>query len=196
MTGAQLHMTHLRLKFGSYCQVAEDVTPRNSLAARTRAAISMGPSGNLSGGHRFLALDTGQMIVRNRWKELPMPTAVIDRVNVLGRTERSLLVFTDRQGRVIGVGAFSALASFMQPRWILTSIVVAVIWALMYKSRKVQALILVGVVGVMALAPAILLQRNIQSIDKAVISTNLGVTMVVRASTWTLSSWFGRPLNA
>ena len=40
--------------------------------------------------------------MRNRWKELPMPTAVIDRVNVLGRTERSLLVFTDCQGRVIG----------------------------------------------------------------------------------------------
>jgi hypothetical protein len=31
-----------------------------------------------------------------------MPTAVIDRVNVLGRTESLLLVFTDRQGRVIG----------------------------------------------------------------------------------------------
>ena len=31
-----------------------------------------------------------------------MPTAVIDRVNVLGCAERSLLVFTDRQGRVIG----------------------------------------------------------------------------------------------
>jgi hypothetical protein len=102
MTGAQLHMNHLRLKFGSYCQVAEDVTPRNSLAARTCAAISMGPSGNLSGGHRFLALDTRKMIVRNRWKELPMPTAVIDRVNVLGRAERSLLVFTDDQGRAIG----------------------------------------------------------------------------------------------
>ena len=62
----------------------------------------MGPSGNLSGGQRFLALDTGKLIVRNRWKELPMPSAVIDRVNVLGRTERSMLVFTDRLGRVIG----------------------------------------------------------------------------------------------
>ena len=102
MTGAQLHMNQLQLKFGTYCQVGEDVTPRNSLAARTRAAISLGPSGNLSGGHRFLALDTGKTIVRNRWKELPMPAAVIDRVNVLGRAERSMLVFTDRQGRVIG----------------------------------------------------------------------------------------------
>jgi len=79
--------------------------------------------------------------------------------------------------RVIGVGAFSALASFMQPRWILTTIVIAIVWALMYKSRKVQALILVGVIGVMTIAPAILMQRNIASIDKAVISTNLGVTM-------------------
>ena len=50
----------------------------------------------------YHAKNTGKMIVRNCWKELPMPTAVIDRVNVLGRAERSLLVFTDRQGRAIG----------------------------------------------------------------------------------------------
>ena len=68
MTGVQLHMSQLQLKFGSYCQVAEDITPRNSLAAHTRGAISMGPSGNLSGGQCFLALDTGKMIVRIRWK--------------------------------------------------------------------------------------------------------------------------------
>ena len=95
MTGAKLHMSQLQLKFGSYCQVAEDVTPRNSLAARTRGAISMGPSGNLSGEQRFLALDTDKLIVRNCWKELPMPSAVIDRVNVLGRAEHSMLVLTD-----------------------------------------------------------------------------------------------------
>ena len=35
MNGTRLHMNQLQLKFGSYCQVAEDVTPRNSLAART-----------------------------------------------------------------------------------------------------------------------------------------------------------------
>ncbi len=76
----------------------EDVSPRNSLAARTRGAISMGPSGNLSGGQRFLALDTGKMIVRNCWKELTMPLAVINRVNLLGHAKRSLLVFTDHHG--------------------------------------------------------------------------------------------------
>jgi hypothetical protein len=102
MTDAQLHMSQLQLKFGSYCQVVEDVTPCNSLAACTRRAISMGPSGNLSRGQFFLALDTGKMIVRNRWKELPMPLAVINRVNVLGRAKCSLLVFTDHLGRVVG----------------------------------------------------------------------------------------------
>jgi hypothetical protein len=48
MTGAKLHVIQLQLKFGSYCQVAEDVTPHNSLAARKRGAILMGLSENLS----------------------------------------------------------------------------------------------------------------------------------------------------
>ena len=82
---------------------------------------------------------------------------------------------------IVGVGGFSALASFMQPRWVLTSLVIACAWALMHKNRKVQAVILVGVIGFMAIAPAILIQRNIQSIGKAVISTNLGITMQLGA---------------
>jgi hypothetical protein len=102
MNGTRLHMNQLQLKFGSHCEVAEDVNPCNSLAARTPGAISIGPSGNLSGGQHFVALDTGKLIVRNCWKELPMPSAVIDRVNVLGHSKWSMLVFTDRLGRVIG----------------------------------------------------------------------------------------------
>lgn len=82
---------------------------------------------------------------------------------------------------IIGVGAFSALASFIQPRWILTSIVIAVVWTLMYKSHKVQAAILVGVIGVMGIAPALVIQRNIQSVDSAVIATILGSNMSVGA---------------
>jgi hypothetical protein len=98
MSGAQLHMSQLQLKFGSYYQVLEDVTPHNSLAAHMPGAISMGPSGNLSGGQRFFALDTGKLIVRNHWKELPLPLAIIKWVNVLGRAKCSLLVFTDCLG--------------------------------------------------------------------------------------------------
>jgi hypothetical protein len=56
MTDHRLHADDLRLGFGTYCQVAEHVEPRNSLGPRTRAAISLGNSGNLSGGQVFLAL--------------------------------------------------------------------------------------------------------------------------------------------
>ena len=82
---------------------------------------------------------------------------------------------------IVGVGGFSALASFMQPRWVLTSIVIACVWAFIYKSRKIQFAILAGVIGIMATAPAILIQRNIQSTGHAVISTNLGITMQLGA---------------
>ena len=110
---------------------------------------------------------------------------------VVGLIIKSLQSPNDRRLviRVLGVGGFSALATFMQPRWILTSIVIAVVWALMSKSRKVQALILVGVIGVMAIAPAILIQRNVASIDKAVISTNLGVTMKLGAGPQTTGGY-------
>ncbi len=102
---------------------------------------------------------------------------------VVGLIIKSVQSPHDRQFvlRVISAGFFSALATLMQPRWILTSIVIALIWALITKGRKAQALILVGVVGIMALAPAIMIDRNVRSIDKAVISTNLGVTMRIGA---------------
>lgn len=82
---------------------------------------------------------------------------------------------------IVSVGIFSALTSFVQPRWILTSIVIAIIWALMFKNRKVQAGIVLGVIGIMSIAPAVIVQRNIQSVDKAVVATILGGNMAVGA---------------
>ena len=51
MSGEVLeYKQHLRLQIGQYCQVHEEELPRNSQVARTRGAISFGPSGNLQGG--------------------------------------------------------------------------------------------------------------------------------------------------
>jgi hypothetical protein len=47
MINRRLHANNLRLTFGSYAQVAENVEPRNSLAPRPRAAILLGSSGSL-----------------------------------------------------------------------------------------------------------------------------------------------------
>ena len=82
---------------------------------------------------------------------------------------------------VFGVGFFSALATFMQPRWMLTSVVIAIIWSLMMTSRKQQAFVLTAVIAVTAIAPLALIQRNAVSIQKNIISTNLGVTMSIGA---------------
>lgn len=82
---------------------------------------------------------------------------------------------------IFGVGFFAALASFMQPRWLLTSLVIAVVWALTTATRKNQALILTVVVGVMAIAPLSLIQRNAVAFQKNIISTNLGITMSIGA---------------
>ena len=72
MTDCRLHVKDLCLEFGTYCQVAEHVEPRNSLAPRTRAAILLGNSGNLSGGQVFLALDTGHTITQHQWVVLSL----------------------------------------------------------------------------------------------------------------------------
>ena len=92
---------------------------------------------------------------------------------------------------ILGVGAFSALAAFIQPRWILTSIVIAIVWALMHKGPKVQAAIVVGVIAIMAIAPALTVQRNVHSVHKAVLATILGSNMAIGAGDET-SGGYGR----
>ncbi len=62
----------------------------------------MGNTDKLSGGLLFLALDSGQTIVRHQWVVLPVSPAVIDCVNLLGKNEPCILTFTNRHGQDIG----------------------------------------------------------------------------------------------
>ena len=104
MSGETLdYKKHLRLQIGQYCQVHEEDTLRNSLRPRTKGAISLGPSGNLQGGFKFMALNTGKKIIQRSWDVIPMPDTVITRVNTLGNDQPEQLIFTDRHGRLIGV---------------------------------------------------------------------------------------------
>jgi hypothetical protein len=93
---------HLSLQLGQYCQVHEEDNPRNSQIARTKGAISLGTSGNLQGGFKFMALNSGKKIVRRSWDVIPMPDLVINRVNALGRDQPQHMTFTDRHGCLIG----------------------------------------------------------------------------------------------
>jgi hypothetical protein len=103
MTGVGLDSKkHFRVPFGNYCQVHEEDKPRNSMLPRTAGAICLGHSGNLQGGHKFLCLRSGRLIVRYNWTPLPMPDEVLDRVNLLGADQPEQLIFADRRGRTLG----------------------------------------------------------------------------------------------
>jgi hypothetical protein len=103
MSGETLdYKKHLSLQLRQYFQVREEDNPRNSQIARTKGEISLGPSGNLQGGFKFMDLNSGKKNVRHSWDVIPMPDLVIDRVNALCRDQPQHTTFTDRHRRLIG----------------------------------------------------------------------------------------------
>jgi hypothetical protein len=92
---------HLSLQIGQHFQVHQEVNPLNIQIARTKGAIYLGPSGNLQGGFKFMALNTVTNIVRRIWDVISMPDLVITRVNALGSEYPQQMTFTDRHGRLI-----------------------------------------------------------------------------------------------
>ena len=65
MPGENLdYKKHLDMQFGQYCQVHQEEIPRNDMSARTKGEIFLGPIGNLQGGYKFMALNTGNNITR------------------------------------------------------------------------------------------------------------------------------------
>ena len=99
MIGRQLdYNKHVRSEFGAYTQTHEQHD--NSMMPRTVGAICLGPTGNAQGTHFFMSLQTGRLLRRPHWTELPMPHDVITRVSSIGRNQgmpRSL-TFGDRYG--------------------------------------------------------------------------------------------------
>ena len=63
MSGEPLdYKKHMSLQVGQYCQVHKEDTLDNSQRPRTKGAILLGPSGNLQGGYKFMALNTRKKI--------------------------------------------------------------------------------------------------------------------------------------
>jgi hypothetical protein len=79
------------------------------------------------------------------------------------------------------VGGWFALITFMQPRFMVSAIVIAFLWALRVTGRKNQIRIAALITALTLIAPTIMIYRNIEAIDRAVVSTNLGATMKIGA---------------
>ena len=79
------------------------------------------------------------------------------------------------------VGGWFALATFMQPRFLLIAIIVGIMWALKVTGAKNRIRIVALVTAIMMVAPGIMIFRNSVVIDKATISTNLSAAFTIGA---------------
>jgi hypothetical protein len=77
--------------------------------------------------------------------------------------------------------AIFGLLSFVQPRLLLTGIVINLLWILVWKGFKAGALMIALSLAITLFFPATLIYRNNQAIGINSISTNLGVTMNIGA---------------
>ena len=77
--------------------------------------------------------------------------------------------------------AIFGLLSFVQPRLLLTGIVINLLWIFVWKGFKAGALMVAISLAITLFFPATLVYRNNQAIGINSISTNLGVTMNIGA---------------
>jgi len=101
----------------------------------------------------------------------------------VGLVIRSFLVKNDKKFvkyLVISSIIFSLL-SFVQPRLILTGLLVIVLWVIIVKGLKASALMIALSLAITLFFPVTLIYRNNKALGINSISTNLGVTMNIGA---------------
>ncbi len=86
--GAQVLDSNLicKVPFCAYAQVHDDNDITNTMKQRTTGGINLGPS-NMRGEYRFLSLETGEILVRRKWTELPVLNDVIARVEEMSSSQ-------------------------------------------------------------------------------------------------------------
>jgi hypothetical protein len=87
------------------------------------------------------------------------------------------------------IGLWFGFASFMQPRFLLVSFIFLMVHTFFLYGKKLNfKFIAVGLIAIILL-PALLVFRNAQAVDRATISTNLGVTMNLGVGEETLGGY-------
>ena len=73
---------HCRLPFGSLAEMHDNPAITNvTRTMRTTPALCMGPTGNQRGTYRFFSLNTGRILRRYEWTEMPFTPLTVDRVH-------------------------------------------------------------------------------------------------------------------
>ena len=84
------YQVRCKLQVGTYCEVHDDPTPTNSTLTRSLPAIALEPVGNFQGGYKFMSVNTGQVLTRYEWTEVPVPEQIIRRVEARAKKERKI----------------------------------------------------------------------------------------------------------
>ena len=77
----------------------------------------------------------------------------------------------------IFAGAWIALASFMQPRYLLAGAVMLAVWGFGFANKKIGASAVLVALMFSLLAPSIMIFRNYVAIDKPIVSTNFAMAV-------------------
>jgi hypothetical protein len=72
----------------------------NTMHTRTTGAIATKPTGNAQCGHLFYSLSTGRMLDRRQWTSLPMPSDVIERIDILAKAIQAGMNFTNMRNEL------------------------------------------------------------------------------------------------
>lgn len=86
-----------------------------------------------------------------------------------------------------------SLASFMQPRMIVIAALFFFVWALAKYRLLLMVPFLIVTLGIVAIAPAVMMFRNNEVHGYSAISTNLGVTMSLGAGPGTSGGYSNKP---
>jgi hypothetical protein len=82
--------TDLKIQFGEYVQIPVDNSVgKNAMNARTNDAIALHMRGNLQGSAAFYNIQTGKVVHRDHWNSLPIPEAIIQRLNSIASSDNA-----------------------------------------------------------------------------------------------------------
>jgi hypothetical protein len=99
ITGVKIdYNKHIQAEFGEYVQVHEEHD--NTMHNRTTGAIATKPTGNAKGRLWFYSLATGRRLNRRRWTPLPMPSDVIETINILAKASQAGMNFTNMRSEL------------------------------------------------------------------------------------------------
>jgi hypothetical protein len=94
ITGVNIdYNKHIQVEFGEYVQVHEE--HENTMHTRTTGEIMTKPTGNAQGRHWLYSMATGRMLDRRIWTPLPMPSDVIERINIFDKASQAEMNFTN-----------------------------------------------------------------------------------------------------